>query len=414
MRVPGYPVLLAGSFLWHVSRWAALFSVSYLLTQLAHSPFLNQAVGALIYLPMFAGGLTAGVIVSRFDRRLLVLRLQLAQIPAELAMFALVVFGHVEIWMTVPYTLLVGCGNLVNMTAQRAFLYDAVGPEHARPAMTLETAAQACAIVVGTLGYGALIDAFGIRAAFAASAVILIGSRGLLASVRPARRPPAAGTAPSFTGQLRASWNLVRRSAVLRGLIAVTIVMNFFSFGYQPLVPLISERFSGDALTAGTLASAPAVGMVLGGLALASRPVARRGLLLVAGSACFGVCVIGFAVAPSAGLAAGFLLCAGVGQSGFNAMQAVMSTDGLAEQERGVALGAVASAIGAMQPLGMVQLGVASELAGPRAALAGSAAAGLVFVAGIAWRWSRSRGPGRSRPAETGALPACETAGPPC
>jgi predicted MFS family arabinose efflux permease len=387
LEVRGYRQLLAGSFLWHVTRWASLFSVSYLLTGLADSPLLNQAVGALIYAPMVVGGLAAGVISRRFDHRLLVLRLQAVLIPAELAMLALVASGRIEVWMTVPYTLLVGCGSLVNMTAQRAFIYDTVGPAHARPAMTLESAAQAAAVIAGTLGYGALIDALGIRAAFATSVVLLLASRALLAAVPAVRRHRHEGALPSLLEHLAATRALLRRSGALRGLIAVTAAMNFFALGYQPLVPLISRTFSESALTAGVLVAASSIGQVAGGVGLATRHRLHRAQVLILGSSGFLVCLACFALAPTVWLAFAALLLAGVGLSGFGSMQALMSTDLFETEERDIALGAVSTTIGAVEPVGMVQIGLTSELVGPRPALAGSALTGLAALGAIALLW---------------------------
>ncbi|MDT5194974.1 MAG: hypothetical protein QOH20_1728, partial [Mycobacterium sp.] len=65
LQVPGYRNLFMSSLIWHTTRWGGLFTTSYLLTQIADSPILNQVVGALFFVPMLLGGFFAGVISDR-------------------------------------------------------------------------------------------------------------------------------------------------------------------------------------------------------------------------------------------------------------------------------------------------------------------------------------------------------------
>jgi MFS family permease len=132
LRVPGYRNLFLSSLIWHTTRWGALFTTSYLLTQIADAPLLNQVVGALFFVPMLLGGFFAGAISDRFERKRLILVVQLVLIPVEFLMFAAVQSGRVEVWMTFPFMFFVGIGGLVNMTAQRPLIYETVGPRPAR------------------------------------------------------------------------------------------------------------------------------------------------------------------------------------------------------------------------------------------------------------------------------------------
>jgi predicted MFS family arabinose efflux permease len=105
--------------------------------------------------------------------------------------------------------------------------------------------------------------------------------------------------------------------------------------------------------------------------------------MLFAGS---GVAIVGimtFAVAPSPAFAFAALLVAGLGQSGFSAMQSVIAVDLPDNKVRSVALGAVSTAIGAM-PLGMLLIGALSQWLGARGGVLFAASAGMTLLLVVA------------------------------
>jgi MFS family permease len=394
LRVPGYRNLFLSSLIWHTTRWGALFTTSYLLTQIADAPLLNQVVGALFFVPMLLGGFFAGAISDRFERKRLILVVQLVLIPVEFLMFAAVQSGRVEVWMTFPFMFFVGIGGLVNMTAQRPLIYETVGPRLASQAMTIESTAQAGSAMFGTLVGGILIQQLGMGAGFAGMGVLLCVSAVLLAYVpqpRYAASPPAAGSI-SLRGQAAASASLIRRSRRFVAMLAVTVVMNLCMFGYIPLVPVVAERFGEGAVLAGALAAAPGLGQITAGMALSTRELRRHGLVFACGSAIALLGLFVFATVPLLGVAFVALFISGVGQAGFGSMQSLLAIESAGATERGVALGVLSTAIGAL-PIGMAGIGLAAEVVGPRGALLASSVLGLTALGAIVLRRRDLLGP---------------------
>ncbi|CAA0131877.1 Uncharacterised protein [Mycolicibacterium vanbaalenii] len=390
MRVPGYRNLFASSLLWHTTRWGVLFTTSYLLTQIAGSPVLNQVVGALFFVPMLLGGFFAGVISDRFERKRLILGVQLVLIPVEFLMFAAVQSGRVEVWMTFPFMFLVGIGGLVNMTAQRPLIYETVGPRLASQAMTIEATSQAGSAMFGTLVGGILIQQLGMGAGFAGMGLLLVVSAALLVFVprpRYAATPPAAGSV-SLRGQVTTSASLLRRSRRFVAMLAITVVMNLCMFGYIPLIPVVAEGFAQSAILAGALAAAPGLGQITAGLVLTTRPLYRYGTVFACGSAIALLGLLVFATVPVLAVAFVALFVAGVGQAGFGSMQSLLAIESAGPNERGVALGVLSTAIGAL-PIGMAVIGLGAELFGTRAALIASSLLGLVALGVIVFRRRR-------------------------
>lgn len=389
-RVPGYLYLCASSLLWHTTRWGGLFLITYLITGMAHSAVLVQLAGALLFIPMLVGGLAAGAISDRFERRRMVLTVQAAGVPVEFAMFFLVQGGQVRVWMCMPYMLALGVGGLVNMTAQRPLIYEIAGPRLAPAAMAIEATAQAGSSMIGTLAGGLLISHLGMAAGFAGMAVLLCVSLVLLRRV-PAPLRPAAGRDAASTAvraQFAACAALVRGSQRLRGTLAVTVVMNLLCFGYLPLVPLVAGRFAAGAALTGLLAAATGAGQILCGLTLSTLRISRHGLVFAAGSGVALAGLIGFALAPTFALAVTALFLGGLGQGCFAAMQGLLAIESAGESQRGAVLGVLSTCIGAL-PAGMLLMGFEAAAVGIRAALICSALAGLALLGCVVARLPR-------------------------
>ncbi|MDO0975324.1 MFS transporter [Mycolicibacterium frederiksbergense] len=390
MRVPGYRNLFVSSLLWHTTRWGVLFTTSYLLTQIADSPVLNQVVGALFFVPMLLGGFFAGVISDRFERKRLILVVQLLLIPVEFLMFAAVQSGRVEVWMTFPFMFFVGIGGLVNMTAQRPLIYETVGPRLASRAMTIEATSQAGSAMFGTLVGGILIQQLGMGAGFAGMGLMLVASAVLLAFVpqpQYAATPLAAGSV-SLRNQVATSASLLRRSRRFVAMLVITVVMNLCMFGYIPLIPVVAEDFAQSAVLAGALAAAPGLGQITAGVVLSTRQLYRYGTVFACGSAIALLGLLVFATVPVLAVAFVALFVAGIGQAGFGSMQSLLAIESAGPHERGVALGVLSTAIGAL-PIGMAVIGLGAELFGTRAALITSSLVGLVVLGVIVLRSRR-------------------------
>jgi MFS family permease len=406
LAVPGYRSLCVSSWLWHTTRWGGLFSTSYLLTQIANSPLLNQVAGALIFAPMLVGGFFAGIVSDRFDRRRLLLATQLTLIPISLLMFVLVQSGHVRVWMTFPFMFALGIGGLLNMTAQRPLIYETVGDGLASRALTIETTAQAAAGVVGTLVGGALIQGIGTGASFAGMAILLCLSASLLRVV-PSPQAARAGSTPpvSVASQVRASAELVRRSRLLVAMLGVTVIQNVFYFSFTPMVPVVAKQFGASAVVAGALSAAAGCGQVAAGALLSSRHIKRRGLVFAGGAGIALLSLSVFASAPLLGIAFAALVVSGVGQAGFASMQSLLAIESASVFERGAALGVLSTAIGSL-PLGMVVIGFGAQAFGPRPALLISAVTGFLALAGLMARSPELLAPTAGSPIVNGTCPA--------
>lgn len=379
LEVPAFGWLWASGWCWNATRWMSIFLCSYLVNRLTGSPFLVQLVGAVFFAPMFLGGVFAGAVADRFDRRSTILRQLLFLIPLAVLMGVVVVSGAVEAWMTYPFVLAVGLGGVVDMTSRRALVFDLVGDARATNAIALESLSMAGGTTLGALFGGAVINFVGLGEAFFLIAVLYVASYVLLLRVPS---PPAvrSGARVSMRRDLAEGLRAVRESEALIGILGVTVIVNLFYFSFMPLVPVFADDMGVNALLAGVLASGTGLGMMLGSFAWAAWPSPHRGALYVGGSVAAMLFLFAFAALQWYPIALVLLVAAGFGSSAFGTMQAVLVMTTAGPEMRGRAMGILSMAIGSL-PFGMIGLGLVAQATSPAPAVMLSVVAGLVVVA---------------------------------
>jgi MFS family permease len=385
LEAHGYPRLWASGWLWNLTRWMAVFLASYLVTQRTGSPLLVQLTGAAFYLPILLGGAIGGVISDRFDRRRSLMAQQVLLIPCATLMGVLTLTGHLQVWMVYPFMLAVGVGWVVDMTSRRALVLDMVGAERLTNAMALEAMSQTGGAMMGNLIGGTVINFLGIGETFitmaALNGVIWIVLAGVPAVVR--EHTPVAGS--SVRSDLVAGLRYVRSRRIMLSILAVTLLVNFFYYPYQPLVPVFASMLRVNAFWTGLLAASAGLGSLIAATMIAGGRRPGRGWTYVGGSALAMAGV--FIFAGSRWYAASMLglMIAGAGQACYNSMQGALTLSSASPEMRGRAIGIISMGIGVL-PVSLPIVGLAAELVGPVAALAATAALGFLLVALLSTR----------------------------
>ena len=372
-------MLLASSWLWHLTRWDGLFLGTYLVTHLGGPPIANQFVGVAMFAPMLLGSYVASR--NNFAPRKLVFVTELVLLPISILMTVLVATGAVHMWMVYPFELAYGFGGMVNMTAQRELLFRIGGPLGSIRVLNTELTGMASAMMLGPLVGGVTIAAFGLGVAFAVPAVLLALSAPLLwISTRalPADLPRAA---PSGRGM--SDVRLLRRSPALVVILLVTVICNLCYFAFMPLVPVIAEHLNAGALMAGVIGATAGVVQLVVTAMLVVRPARRPLSAYIFGVALCLCCLAILAYTPVLAVALLTLGVAGIGQALFGSTQATLPVAAVAPHERAAALGLLTTTIGLALPTGMVVLGVTSSLFGPQLAMLLSAVFGLLALAAV-------------------------------
>jgi MFS family permease len=380
LQAPGYPHLWASGWLWNLIRWMAVFLSSYLVNQLTGSPFLVQLTGAAFYTPILLGGALGGVVSDRFDRRHSLMAQQVLLIPVATLMGVLTLTHHLHVWMIYPFMLLVGVGWVVDLTSRRALVFDMVGADRITNAMALESMSQTGGAMLGNLIGGAVINFVGIGQTFITMAVLHCGVWLCLVGLPAVSRGhnPTAGR--SVRADLVAGLRYVRGRRILLSILGVTILVNFFYYPYQPLVPVFAGRLHVSAFWAGLLAASAGLGSLTAALLIAAGRRPRRGWTYLGGSSLAMIGVFIFAASRWYAASIVGLVFAGAGQACYSTMQGALTLSSASAEMRGRAVGIISMGIGVL-PVSLPIVGLAAQFAGPVPALMGTAGIGVLLLA---------------------------------
>lgn len=288
--------LLAGEFVSSIGDWLYLVALLVVVYQRESSPALLGLVGAVRVLPYVFLSVPAGIIVDRFDRRLVLL---VTDVARGIVMVGLAVAVAVEapLLPIVMLTLLAACFSTFFGPAIGAYLPSLVRDEsELGPANSAWASLDNIGFIVGPALAGLLIATGGLTLAFVLNAV----SFAIVAAVLwqlPSTRPVAADTTDeaATTSAAQPVTAMVReRLRPLAGLTVVNVVGGFVFGGLGVLTVIIAVDVlrQGDAAT-GYLNGAIGLGGVIGAVVSGALVLRRRlGPPLVAGGIVFGLGLI--------------------------------------------------------------------------------------------------------------------------
>src|SRR5881296_3034020 len=370
-----------------IGTWMQSVALGWLVLELTNSAFavgLNQALRSLGVL-LFT--LYAGVVVDRVDKRRLIVLTQLLQMGEALALAVLVWAHLITVWPVMALAALFGVVNAFDIPGRQAFLVELVGKDDLMNAIALNSSMFNAARIVGPAVAGVLIGVAGVGMCFFLNGVSYVA---VIAGLFAMRLPPFA-TRPMPSS----AWDGVRQAvAFIRGdarvwaLVALVAVFSVLGFPFIVLMPVIArDVLHTDARGYGLLMAAVGIGAMLGALGLAVQgPRVRKGVVLLAGGAAFGLLLVLFAAVRTIGVALALQALAGCAMIVTTALANTMLQTLVPDELRGRVMAFYAFVFVGMAPLGAFQAGLVAEHTGaPLATALGGA--GCVIAAGLAtWR----------------------------
>jgi MFS family permease len=385
-RRPGYPSLWSASVLWNQARWMDRVVIGWVVLAMTNSAWDLAVIEALRWIPLLIFGLAGGAVADRIDRRWVLIGAQTLGLLVCTGIAVLLLLGRFTFGLAALATFLLGLQWAIDWPTRRALIPDIVGRELTINAVALDTLSMNLTRIGGPLLAGALIAYQGPATACGVMVGLYFVEIALLR-----RLPESATGRPAVTGPvlryLATGLNRLRKNQVIVGVLVVSVLMNVLVFPYQQLLPVFArDRLHVDAVGLGALSAAAGVGSVLGALAMVvTRRVPRSGQLFWTGACLMSLCLVGFAVSDSFGVALVMLALSGVGQAAFSSLQATIVLNHAADVLRSRAMGALTLAIGST-PLGSLEIGAVSVALGAPLAVALNAGACAVLVGLVALR----------------------------
>ncbi|MEV0182521.1 MFS transporter [Streptomyces sp. NPDC050625] len=380
LSIRNYRLFFIGQVISNTGTWMQRIAQDWLVLSLTGSSAAVGITTALQFLPMLLFGLYGGVLVDRLPKRPTLLVTQASMALTGLALAALTLTGHVQVWHVYLAAFTVGLATVVDNPARQSFVSEMVGPGQLQNAVSLNSANFQSARLIGPAVAGLLITGVGTGWAFLFNGLSFVAPIAGLLLMR-ARELHVVERAPRGKGQLREGLRYVAGRPELIWPIVLVGFIGTFGFNFPVWLSAYAEDvFHGGAGTYSLFNTLMAVGSLVGALLAARRGTARLRILIAAAVA-FGALEIVAALAPSYWLFA--LLMIPIGSFGLTvnvtANTAVQMGTDPAMRGRVMALFMMVFMGGT--PLGAPVVGWVTDTYGPRIGFAlGGAVAGAAAV----------------------------------
>ena len=383
-----YRLLLTSSFGTYIGRWIETTVGAWLILEMTNSPFLVGLLGVCRFLGMLLGPF-CGAFSDRFDRRRILIAVQVAYGSASLIVMALFLLNWLEPWHLFLFTIVAGVSYTFDFSTRFVVVADTVETGQLVPAISLVFVFQSSTSILGPLLGGSLLDVIGPSGCFALTAASFGLSLATLLPLKTTQRI-VVKTGESMWRNLTDGFTYITRDRTLLALMLFAAIANLFLFTYYyALLPIFARDILHTGASGfGELMAAVGFGSAIGSVIAAWLSRERAGgKLIVTAMLAWPVVLIGFAVSRVFGLSLLLLAVVGFGQGvSMSLIQSLMLVWS-SEEMRGRVSGIRAFAIGFL-PLGNFIAGVGASLWGAPTILLAEAATGFLAIA-LVTAWTR-------------------------
>ncbi|WP_433119608.1 MFS transporter [Micromonospora sp. CA-246542] len=269
----------------NIGTWMQTVGAQWLLIHHSNASTLVALVQTASLLPILLLALPAGVLADSFDRRHLLIAVQLFLVAVALALTLLTLTDRMPPALLLTLTFAFGVGQALTLPAWSAVIPELVPQEQLRSASALGSISVNVARAVGPAVAGVLIARTGVAPVFGINAVAFAIFAAALWRWRPSTAR-AVEVPERFAAALRAGSRYVRHSPIVRRLLRRALVFVIPASALWALLPLVAARRLGLGSGGyGLLLAALGVGAIAGGVLLAviRTRLSANQLLLIAG-----------------------------------------------------------------------------------------------------------------------------------
>lgn len=369
-RVPGYRALWLSGVASGFGRSVTQVAIGWITLVASDSILAVGATFAIRLVPGLLLGIPLGSLVDRYDRRIILILVNLAAIVPLLLATVVGSNGTLAVAVLLVLSLALGVTDTFSGAAMQTYSFDLAGAAGATNALALVNLGIFMAGGVGSIASGVAIDRLGIGSPFilAAVAAAVAAVSLVLGGARARRERPPPHLVPSFSR----SMTLITRNRRVALIVLVVVLVEVLGFSSLTVFPTFTrDILDSDAAGLGAFGTARNIGAIAALLALARVGLDTSGggrLILLATSA-LGLGLTAFALSTSFALSFALLVVVGAAMAGTDTLSQSLLQRNVDDAERGSAAGIWFFAIG-FGPLGLVGLGAAANAIGAPAALA--------------------------------------------
>lgn len=367
--------------------WVRITVQGYLVYDLTDDEFMLGLVGFLSALPVLVLSPFVGVIVDRFDRRMVLLATQLFMAANLILLATLDAAGVLRVSHILAITVLAGAASAFDWPARLSIVPNMVSRDELQSAVALNSASFNGARIAGPVIGGALVGVVGTAICFYLSAAAFLPSIVVLLTLAVDRTLPS-GPRESPLKNILAGYRYIWHFPVLRSLLSIDLIPVMFGTSLFALLPAVARDVYGYGSGGlGLLYAADGAGAFIGVMAVAAMTgLRRRGLLVVIFVLCFAILQLAFALTPNiwSGLVVIFFLGAVFSLYGTLADTLVQSV--IDDAFRGRVM-AVYTTFWGLTPIGYIEAGFIARQWGTQTAIFVNGSIVLVYVLALI-RWN--------------------------
>ncbi|MCL2149697.1 MAG: MFS transporter [Dehalococcoidia bacterium] len=366
------------------------YAITWHITLETKSGAMMTAAILCGFLPTFLISPFAGVWADRYNRKHLIVMADALIAVATLGLAGLFLMGYDAIWLLFVISAIRALGSGVQMPAVSAILPQLVPAAKLTRINATNGSLQSLVTLVSPMLAGALLTVAAIEAIFFIDVFTAAVAIAILLFLRVPTHAKALGKqATGYFTDMLGGLRYIHRHAFVRVLFLFGALFFFLAAPVAFLPPLqVARNFGDDVWRLAAIEVAFSVGMLMGGLAMASwggfknkaRSLAFAGLIM-------GAFTFALGVTPFFWLYLVFMAILGVSMPVFNTPAMVLLQQKVEEDFLGRVFGVMGMITSIMMPLGMLVFGPLADLVKIEWLLIGSGI--LIFIVGICMWWNR-------------------------
>jgi MFS family permease len=381
LRYPDFFWYWSSYFVSNVGAWMQNVAQGWLLYELTDSPLILGLFSLLRTAMLFCFFLLGGLVADRWDRRLVMMWIQIVSLVTAFILAVLVSFHAIQAWHIFILGAITTTAWAFEQPVRNSLIPKLVSREDLVNALALNSITWQGAGLLGPSLVGLLVDRVGIDGCFYINAVSYFAIIWALfrMNIPPQDATGRVGMTQSFFDGLR----YIRHQKLILTLLIGSSCVSIFGRSYIILLPVFAkEVLHVGASGLGFISAAPGLGTIIGALTLAAlgRVKVRRrifvSILLVSATALFI-----FATAQSFEISFPTLVVVGALGTIFDTLLNTLIQLTVADTYRGRVMGVYGLSSAGLREFGGMQAGFIAEWAGaPFAIQAGAVIVVLVAL----------------------------------
>jgi DHA3 family macrolide efflux protein-like MFS transporter len=268
----GFFIVWLGQIVSILASGMTQFALTIWMYEQTKSAFALGLMQVFYITPFLIISPIAGVMVDRYNRKLMMMISDLAAGLGTLAILVLWSQGALEFWMLYVEAMLLGVGNAFQWPAYSAAISVMIPKEQYGRANGLMSLMEAGPGVFAPLLAGALLPIVGLSGILlfdVATFLLAIGALLIVHIPQPKRTVEGQKESGNFLREAAYGFTYIFERPSLLALQLVFLVANLFSgIGFTLLAPMVLARTESSGVALGAVLTAGAVGGVIGGIAI--------------------------------------------------------------------------------------------------------------------------------------------------